>query len=221
MMLKQVSSNKTRNFVRTMSFGLVCALCVVGFYGCSTLTQISNTLTSLKKIQFKLSNITALSLNGVTLSGKSAISDFSITDAAKLLQAYNSKSLPVSFTLNVLAKNPNTGTGGTATALATITGLDWQLYLDDKQTISGDINNAVTVPSSGETTTIPLGMNLDLVQFFADKGYESVVNLALALGGASGSTSRVKLTAQPTIKTPIGNISYPSKITIVNTEFSN
>ena len=178
-------------------------------------------MTNLKRIQFKLNNVTGFSLNGVGLSGKSAISDFSLTDAAKLLQAYNSKSLPVSFTLNVLAKNPNTGSSGTTSALATITGLAWSLYLDGKQTINGDINNAVTVPASGETTTIPLGMNLDMVKFFSDKSYESIVNLALALGGASGSTSKIKLVARPTIKTPIGNIAYPSNITIVNTEFSN
>lgn len=202
--------------------GLFVSLCITGIYGCSAIKQIGDSIASLKRIQFKLNNVSNFTLNGVSLSGKSSISDFSVADGLKLASSFSSKTLPFNFTLNVAAKNPNTGTtSGTKSTLATLTGLDWKLYLDDVETISGDINNSVAIPATGEQTIIPLTMSVDVMKFMQNKSYESLVNLALALGGNSGSAARVKLDAKPTIKTVLGNISYPSRLTIVNTQFTN
>ena len=62
-------------------------------------------------------------------------------------------------------------------------------------------------------------MNLDLVKFFKDKGYESIVNLALAIGGANGSPSRITLRAKPTVQTPYGPLTYPNEIDVIDREF--
>jgi 23S rRNA pseudoU1915 N3-methylase RlmH len=62
-------------------------------------------------------------------------------------------------------------------------------------------------------------MNLDLMKFFKDKGYEKILNLAFALGGAQGSTSRVTLRARPTIRTDFGPLTYPGEIDIIDKEF--
>jgi hypothetical protein len=59
------------------------------------------------------------------------------------------------------------------------------------------------------------------MKFFKDKGYESLINLALNIGGSGGSSSRLTLFAQPTVSTSLGNIKYPEEIKIVNHEFSN
>jgi hypothetical protein len=117
------------------------------------------------------------------------------------------------------AKNPNTGTTSTKSVPLTLNDLQWRLLIDDKPTITGGLDRPVDVPGSGKTTQIPLAMNLDLYSFFADKGYDGILNLALALGGQSGSAARVKLDAMPSVGTPLGPITYPSRITIVNTEF--
>ena len=61
------------------------------------------------------------------------------------------------------------------------------------ETISGDIGSPVSVPGTGEVTNIPLTMNLDLIEFFGNKGLDNLVNLALALGGQEGSSSKLTL----------------------------
>ena len=45
------------------------------------------------------------------------------------------------------------------------------------------------------------------------------MNLALALGGKNGSAARVTLKATPTIDTPLGAITYPGEISIIDKEF--
>ncbi|MEK7250884.1 MAG: hypothetical protein AAB209_10740, partial [Bacteroidota bacterium] len=60
---------------------------------------------------------------------------------------------------------------------------------------------------------------LDLMKFFKDKGYESIVNLALALGGANSAPSRLTLRVKPTVQTDFGPISYPNEIDVIDKEF--
>jgi hypothetical protein len=142
-----------------------------------------------------------------------------VSDALSLTSAFARKQLPVAFTLNVDAKNPNTKSS-MSTGAATLDNLEWRLIIDDKPTINGGLAQPVTLPGNGKTTTVPLSVGMDMYSFFADKGYDGIVNLALALGGQKGSTSRVKLDAQPTVSTPIGPITYPNRITIVDASFS-
>ena len=194
-------------------------LCVVLVTSCASIRDITNTLASLQKMQFKIANITGMRLAGVDVARIASPSSLSITDALSLTQAFARKTLPVTFTLNVDAKNPNTGVAGTKSVPLTLDDLQWRLMIDDKQTINGGLGSPVDVPGKGLTTKLPLVMNLDLYSFFADKGYDGIVNLALALGGKSGSTSRVKLDAMPTVGTPLGKLTYPNRISIVDTEF--
>jgi hypothetical protein len=176
-------------------------------------------LVNLQRLQFKLGAVNNFTLAGIRIGGARTISDFSVFDAAKLIAAFSSSKFPASFTLNVLAKNPNDGTGGTKNTSAVLKSLAWRLFLDDKETINGNIANSIEIPGVGQETTIPIAMSLDLYKFFKDQGYESIVNLALALGGVSGSSSRIKLMATPTVDTFLGAITYPGELTIVNTEF--
>lgn len=191
------------------------------YQACNTLNQIKQTFVDLQKLQFKLENVNGFSVAGIGISNKKAISDFSLSDGLKLAAAFKTKKFPAEFTLNVAAKNPNDGKSSTNAKQtnASITSLDWRLYIDDVQTISGDISAPVTVPGNGQSTIIPLRMSLDLFEFFGNQGYDKVVNLALAIGGVNGSAAKIKLDCKPTVTTNIGNISYPNRITVVNKEW--
>ena len=178
-----------------------------------------DTISNLQRLQFKLGTIDNMSVAGVHIKSIRTVSDFSIMDGAKLLNSFTNGQLPVSFTLNVLAKNPNDGTGGTSHTTAIIKSLAWRLFLDDKETINGNIPNSIEVPGVGQATTIPVVMSLDLLSFFKNQGYESLINLALALGGVSGSSARVTLKATPTVDTFLGPITYPGEISIIDKEF--
>ena len=59
------------------------------------------------------------------------------------------------------------------------------------------------------------------MQFVQNQGYESLLNLVLALGGQQGSATRLTLFADPTVSTVLGDINYPGELKIVDHNFSN
>ncbi len=182
--------------------------------GCSGLMDA---ITNIQRLQFKLDKVTGMKVANVPLSNFSSISNIGLLDAANLLAAFTQGKLPVEFTLNVLAKNPNDGTGGTKQSAAVIENLAWRLFIDNNETINGNVGN-ISVPGVGSTTNIPIGMSFDLIKFFGSN-YNDLINLALALGGRNGSTSRVTLKVKPTVRTAIGPITYPGEFDVVDREF--
>ena len=182
--------------------------------------SVYETLTNLSRLQFKVGDVNGFQISGISFSGKSKLGDFNPLDLLRISSSFAQGSLPASFVLNVDAKNPNDGTGGYKKTDATLQNFKWRLFLDEKETISGDLDQPVTVPGTGDVTTIPLRINIDLMKFFKDKGYESIINLALALGGAQGSSSKISLFATPTVSSPLGNITYPGELKLIDTEFS-
>lgn len=192
-------------------------LITISFHQCS----IYQTLTNLSRLQFKIGEVNSFRVSDLDISNKSSINDFNPTDVLKLTTMFTQGKLPVSFVLNVDAKNPNDGTGGYSKTDATLKSFKWRLFIDDKETITGDIDAPVTVPGTGEITKIPLRINIDLLQFFKDQGFDKVLNLALTLGGKNGTTSKITLYAQPTVSTPLGNITYPGELKIIDTQFTN
>lgn len=187
---------------------------------CQTVRQVANALSNIQKLQFKLESVSGFSLAGIRINTKSSLKDFSITDGLKLTNAFATNSFPAEFILNVSARNPNDGKTTPIQTSATLAGLDWQLYIDGVPTIAGNIASPIEIPGTGQSVNIPLQMRLDLYQFFKSKGYENVVNLALALGGVKSSPSRLKLDAQPTVNTPFGPIVYPGRITIIDKQYN-
>jgi hypothetical protein len=185
-------------------------------FSCNVVKEISQSVMNLSRCKFKLANVSDFRLAGVSLDGKSSLG---LVDGAKIAAAFAGDAMPASFTVNVAAINPNDGTGGTSKSAATLTSFAWTLVIDNATTINGDIASPVTIPGTGQESIIPLRMSLDLVKFFKDKGYKQIVNLALALGGANSSPSRLTLRAKPTIKTDFGPIAYPNEIDIIDEEF--
>ncbi len=201
--------------------GLLSVIVLMAFSGCATLQQIQDTLVNIKRLQFKLDSVAPGSLAGVNLAAIDSPTKLNIPDGLKLVNAFKQKSLPLSMTLNVAAKNPNDGTGGSPQKSALLKALAWTLKIDGKETISGDIPNPIEVPGTGQATVIPLQMSLDLYKFFSDQGYDSLLNLALAVAGQKGSTARITLTAVPTVSVAGIALKYPGQVEIVDKEFTN
>ena len=204
--------NPLRSTIRILIFFLL----VIGEVGCSAYETIVN----LSRLKFRIDSIDNLELAGIPLKNKLSINDFSTLETMKLSTAFVRNTLPLTFTINVDAKNPNDGTGGYPRTNATIVSFPWRLFLDDKQTVTGNIGSEVAVPGSGETTKIPLKVTIDLVQFFKEKGYQGILNLALNLVKESSAPSKITLYAQPTVGSQLGNIKYPKEIKIINLEYS-
>lgn len=204
---------------RKIVSGFVLFFMISMLISCNALKDISKMVTNLQNCKFKLENVDGFKLAGINLGKISSLKDFNILEAAKLLQTFNKKQVPVSFTLNVAAINPNDGTSGTSKSSVTLQSLDWKLLIDGVQTIAGVVNKQIEIPGSNQKTIIPVEMNLDLYEFFGKKGSDNLINLALSLGGVSGSASKLTLNAKPTISTPFGPMAYPGEIQIIDKEF--
>ena len=183
--------------------------------------SVYQTIVNVSRLKFKLGAVNNFSVSGISIEGKKSINDFKPLDVLKISTSIAKKTFPVSFMLNLEAKNPNDGTGGYPRTDITLKSFPWKLYIDDKETIYGNIGEPVTIPGTGEVTNIPIRINIDLIKFFGDKGFDSLINLAFSISGEKGKASRLSLYAKPTVGTPVGDVTYPGELKIISKEFSN
>lgn len=173
--------------------------------GCQTLREIA----ALRLVDFAIDNVTDARLAGVRIERIRSYEDLSSTDVFQLGRAIANQELPFRFSLNVAARNPDENE-----VQARLVKMAWTLFLEDRETISGVLEENYVLPA-GETTTIPVAIELDLVDFF-DRNLQDLVELALSVSGADGQPRNVQLRATPTIDTPLGQMEYPRPITIVS-----
>jgi len=200
---------------KTIYLVVFLALALLG-WSCS----VYQTMVNISRLKFKLDQVNNFQINGVSVSNKTKLKDFSAVEILKISSSFVKGKLPASFTINVQAKNPNDGSGGYPGTNAVIKSFPWKLIIDDKETISGNISSPVSVPGTGEVTIIPIQLNIDLMDFFKDRGYEALINLALNIGGYKSSAMSIALLARPTVSTAIGNITYPGELKIVSYQFT-
>ncbi|MBK8945903.1 MAG: hypothetical protein IPM32_11620 [Ignavibacteriae bacterium] len=178
-----------------------------------------NSLTNLSKLKFKLGAVNNFKVGNLLISEKTQLNDFATTDILKLTSQVVSGNFPVTFTVNILAQNPNKSSSNLIADIS-LKSFPWTLYINDKKTISGNITKPISVPAIENSTTIPLEMKLDLLEFFSGDGLNNLINLALNLGGAKGSPSNIKIVAEPVLGTQIGDLTYPSPLTIIDKSFN-
>ena len=147
-------------------------LIVLSNFNCSVFQTINN----IGRLKFKLGNVSGFTLSGISVSNKSRLSDFNTLDLLKLSSSFAQGSFPVSFTLNVEAVNPNDGTGGYPNTNATLKSFAWRLFLDNKETVAGNISQPVSVPGTGQAAIIPLQVNMNLISFFNQIRYKTIHN---------------------------------------------
>jgi hypothetical protein len=184
--------------------------------------SVYQTIVNISRLKFKLGVVNNLTLGGINLSGKKSLSDLSIMEALNLTTSFTKGSMPATFTLNVNALNPNDGTGGYPKTNATIVSFPWRLMINNKETVSGDIGSPFSIPGTGEAAVIPIQITVDLYKFFQDNTYQDIINLAMKLNGSGGGggSSDLALYVKPVVSSPIGNISYPQEIKVINLEYS-
>ena len=216
--MSEIRRLSRRSMGRFIACGLLLAA-ALGFQSCATLQDLAGAFMNLQRLKFKLGGVHDFAVLGIPLSAKRGLADFSAMDGLKLLQGFRSKRLPAEFVLEILAVNPNDGTGGSRKTVSTLTGLESRLLIDGTPTVTGNIERPIEIPGTGQETSIPIRLGLDLYEFFGNKGYEDILGLALAIGGGRGGASRLSLDAQPRVTTPFGEITYPGRITIIDKEF--
>ena len=194
---------RARSTVRWLR-GLALLVIAGGLVSCQTLREVTN----LKDVRFRIDRASDARLADVQLRDIQSYEDLRGADIARLAASVSGGELPLSFTLHVEAENPASNSVN-----ARLTKMDWTLLLDEQETISGIFDREVVL-RPGTPENVPVGIKLDLIEFF-DQNLRGLIDLASAVGG-DGPPSNVQLRVRPTVRTPLGEMKYPDPITVVS-----
>jgi len=170
---------------------------IIYLQSCDVLQQMA----TFTKCEFKMNSLTDAKLAGVDVQNKKSFSDLSFVDAANVTRTLLGGELPLTFNLNIEAKNPNPTT-------AAMQKMDWIVYIDDIKITQGILDQPINIPPGG-TTNIPIAINLDLKKLLNNKTKDALLNFAFNLADAGGYPTRVKLAIKPTISVAGIPIEYP------------
>jgi hypothetical protein len=170
--------------------------------GCATLASMA----ALAQVRFALGNVTHLRLAGVDLLQVRGYEDLSALDAIRLGSAVAQGVLPLEVGMDVDATNPE---GNPEARLAA---LDWNLFLEGRETVGGRVADNLRLPP-GATTPVPILARLDLLEFF-DGSARDLVNLAAGLAGVGGEPVALRVEAMPTVETALGPVRYPRPLVL-------
>lgn len=179
---------------------------------CDVVKQIEQ-MGMLTKCDFRLKTVENTNLAGVNIQRVQKLGDLNFIDAARISAAMTGKELPLTFTLNVEARNPN------ATP-ASMQRIDWILLIDDIEMANGTNTQQVMIPANQGTIIIPLQISSDLKKSLTGKSGNAILNFAFNLAGAGNTPSRISLKAKPTILIGSFPLAYPGYITVTQ-EFSS
>jgi hypothetical protein len=172
--------------------------------GCATLQAYA----ALRSVAFDIDRVDGLRLAGVALDHVRRFEDLGAVDAGRIALALASRQVPLEMRLHLLATNPADNA-----VSARLAGLDWTLFLQERETVSGGLPAPVVLPP-GMPTVVPITVRLDLIQFFEGSAAD-LVELVLGLAGHATRPTQLRLQATPIVDTPLGPIRYPQPISIV------
>jgi len=176
---------------------------------CSLLKEVS----TLGKCEFKMGTLEHPVIAGIDVSKISGFSDLSFIDVGIIGAAVLKGELPLSFTLNIEARNPNPVT-------AALNRLEYMAYIDDVEIAAGALDQRVEIAPSGGTTIIPMRLSTDLIRILNKDSRATLFNFGLNLADASNRPTRVTLKVKPTILVGMVELQYPGYFNVRH-EFSS
>lgn len=173
---------------------------------CSTLRETR----SLSRCEFRYDRIVDLQMAGIALETINGYGDLSMIELGKLSAAVLSGELPLQMTLILEARNPNK-------RQAALNRLEYILYFDEAEMSRGSVDQRIVIPP-GATVSIPVTVNLNLLDILDPSGLRSIVKLALSLSDRTGQTSKLTIRVRPSLMIAGKPVYYPGYIRI-NREF--
>jgi hypothetical protein len=197
----------SRRSGRLIVLAIALVFAPVGLAGCAALQE----LAALDQVAFEIQSVSDVRLAGIDLSEPASFADLGLVDAGRLAASVAAGRAPLELTVHVQAENPAANP-----VTARLIRMDWTLLIDERETLSGVLDRNLSLPP-GEPVSIPVGIELDLLEFF-DGGARELFDLGLSVTGLSGQPSSISLRATPVIDTPVGAMRYPQPITIVSSD---
>ena len=178
-------------------------LAAIAENSCNFLKEIS----TLGKCEFRVTTLEDPEIAGVDVSQIRSFTDLSFVDMGIISASFLKGDLPLSFTLNVEARNPNP-------AMAALNGLEYLAFIDDVEVARGNLDSRIEIPANGGVTTIPLRLNTDLIDILKKDSRQALVNFGLNLADAGNRPTRVSIKVKPTILVGAMEINYPGYFTV-------
>lgn len=181
---------------------IVAAALLLALPGCATLQSFM----SLNRVDFELDRVSGVRLAGVSLDEVAGYQSLSLVDVMRIGTALSGGTLPLDLNLHLVADNPADNPE------ARLVGMDWTLFLHDRETVGGRLEREVRLPPDSRTDVAFL-IELDLLEFF-DGPAQDLVELAATITGLGGEPTAVRVEILPTIESPLGPIRYPQPIVL-------
>jgi LEA14-like dessication related protein len=192
-----------KNISRLSIFIPVVLLVALAGNSCNFLKEIS----TLGKCEFRVTTLEDPEIAGVDVSQVRSFTDLNLVDMGIISASFLKGDLPLSFTLNVEARNPNP-------AMAALNGLEYLAFIDDVEVARGELDRRIEIPSNGGVATIPLILKTDLIEILKKDSRQALVNFGLNLADSGNRPTRVSIKVKPTILVGVMEINYPGYFTV-------
>ncbi len=155
---------------------------------CSTLTQMASLMTC----DYTLAGLSDPKIAGISLTNTGDIANLDAMSLLRLTTSLLSGSVPLSTTVNLGVSNPNQ-------TAAQVAGLDWMLYFNNSNVLSGATQQQVYVAPNGGRSVIPFAVQMDLGQLFGKNSKDDLISFANGLLHMGESGSTVSLRIRPAV----------------------
>ncbi|MBN8587483.1 MAG: hypothetical protein J0L94_04085 [Rhodothermia bacterium] len=195
---------KNNYLIKSLGFFVLSAF-LLNSAGCQNLQQLS----SLKLMKFDLDRVSNVRLAGIDVLNLKSVRDLGALDLLRVTQAIGKRDVPLTFSLHVAAEAPQN-----LPVAAKLSTMEWTLFLQNKEAISGLLNQSISLPA-GQRVDIPIEIKLNAVDFMEGNA-QNVVELVKNLIGTGENPVNLRLSARPTLQTPLGPFRFPNTIDVVS-----
>jgi hypothetical protein len=166
--------------------------------GCKNISDIK----AFTEARYTLRDISEVRVNSINVSNKSRLDQFRMNEIATLLSAYNTNSLLADA---VVGLNVEMVDGSTREI--TVTQLKWQLLVDDRETLSGVVEEPVKLQAG--LNLIPIKTPVLVTETDGQRNFEGLMQLVTLLSREGVDRSNIVLQIKPTVQTSVGNVESP------------
>ncbi len=163
-------------------------------------------LMAFSDAKYSLEGVHNLRLNGVDVMQKQGPNDFTTAEGDSLLASISNNTLRANLTLAVLVKlqepleNPE----------MTLSGMKWQLLVDQKETLEGMINDSIVLREG--LNELPIETVVKMSEVEGMRNYEGLSKLMTILSQRKSLRERLTFQIKPTVLTSLGDIELPEYI---------
>lgn len=175
---------------------------------CDVMNQMSQ-VQQFALCEFDINGVDNVRIAGIELDENMDRDDLNTAQLMQLTAAIFKKEMIVDFDVLLKINNPNNKT-------AAMNRMDYELFIDNKQILTGQMNQPVNVPPN-TSARVPMPIQLDLFKVLNNETQNSLVNLAFKLTGDKSDPAEILLKVKPYIKVGGRELAYPGFLNIRHT----